>query len=266
VSEAEPGHRVAERRVEGEVPLWVNPEWEEQFPWLVQGTTGRGSVEDPFDLGLSGEQPVGAVLERWRLLLGETRLGSAVHARQVHGTEVWLHDRAAAPGLLVMSGVDGHITNTAGLLLTVSIADCVPVFLVDPVRRVIALLHAGWRGVAGGVLERAFSRLHPACGSPTRSLWLHCGPAICGACYTVGPEVHRAVNPDRAPPDAARPIDLRAALVRRALDLGVEGGRCSISSYCTRCDEPEASLSGVRFFSHRGGDAARQMAVLGLAA
>ena len=48
---------VAERLRPGDVPLWVQPEWEERFPWLVQGTTGRGGGEEPFDLGLSGAQP-----------------------------------------------------------------------------------------------------------------------------------------------------------------------------------------------------------------
>jgi hypothetical protein len=61
--------RVAERLAPGDLPLWVHPDWEARFPWLVQGTTGQGSGDEPFDLGLSGAQPVGAVLDRWRRIV-----------------------------------------------------------------------------------------------------------------------------------------------------------------------------------------------------
>ncbi|HEX6038211.1 hypothetical protein, partial [Longimicrobium sp.] len=57
---------VAEQRMDGDVPLWVQPEWAERFPWLVQGTTGRGGGDEAFDLGLAGAQPVGRVMDRWR--------------------------------------------------------------------------------------------------------------------------------------------------------------------------------------------------------
>jgi len=247
---------VAEESASGGVPLWVHPEWRAAFPWLAQGTTGRGAGEEPFDLGLSGAQPVGKVLDRWRALLAATGMATGVHSRQVHGAELWAHREGAAPGVLVMHGFDGHLAAHPGLLLSVGVADCVPVFLVDPARRAVALVHSGWRGTAAGITERAIRRL-AADGSDLSALRLHCGPAICGRCYEVGPEVHAAIHPDREPPAGPTPIDVRAAIAGRALGLGVRAGNVTVSTHCTRCGPPD-------FFSHRGGSSGRQMGLLGI--
>jgi YfiH family protein len=248
---------VAERVMPGDVPLWVQPDWEERFPWLVQGTTGRGDGDEPFDLGLSGAQPVGRVLDRWRRMAALARMQTAVHARQVHGADLWIHRELGPPGIAVMTGFDGHVTDRPGLLLSVGVADCTPVFVVDPRMRVAALVHAGWRGTAAGIVERAIHRLMESWQSAPEGLWVHCGPSICGRCYEVGPEVHAAIHPDRPVPDAPTPIDVRAAIVERALGSGIPAEQVSISTHCTRCGSPD-------FFSHRGGDKGRQMGILGM--
>ena len=248
---------VAEVLAPGDVPLWVHPEWAERFPFLVQGTTGRGAGSEPFDLGLSGAQPVGAVLGRWRALAAATGMETVVHARQVHAADVWVHRERGAPGVLVMDGFDGHVSDRQGLLLSVSVADCVPVFVVDPEARAVALLHSGWRGTAGGIVERGIHRLVESWKGDAGRLWLHCGPAICGECYEVGPEVHAGVHPDREPPAGNTPIDLRAAIAGRAAAAGILAEQVTVSSHCTLCGDPD-------FFSHRGGSAGRQMGVLGV--
>jgi YfiH family protein len=248
---------VAGVRAPGGVPLWVHPGWAERFPFLVQGTTGRGDGDEPFDLGLYGAQPVGAVLGRWRALAANTGMETVAHARQVHAADVWIHRERGAPGIVLMDRFDGHVTDRPQLLLTVSVADCVPVSIVDPEARSVALVHSGWRGTAAGIAERGIHRLVESWqGSPER-LWLHCGPSICGACYEVGPEVHAGVQPDRPPPAGNTPIDLRAAIAARAVAAGLPPEHVSVSSHCTLCGEPE-------FFSHRGGSPGRQMGVLGV--
>lgn len=241
----------------GDVPLWVQPEWQERFPWLVQGTTGRGTGDEPFDLGLSGAQPVGRVMERWRALLAAAEMPAAAHARQVHEADIWIHRESGGPGILVMNGLDGHVTDRPGLLLSVGVADCTPVSVVDPQHRVVSLVHAGWRGTAAGIVERAIRRLMESWQSQPDGLWMHCGPAICGPCYEVGPEVHAAIHPDRPAPDGPSTLDVRAAIVQRALGLGLLPAQVSVSGHCTRCGPPD-------FFSHRGGDPERQMGVLGM--
>ena len=241
-----------------DLPLRVHPEWRERFPWLVQGVTGRGDAEEAFDLGLFGAQPVGVVLARWERLREATGMRRVVHSRQVHGAELRAHGTGDEPGLLIAAGFDGHLTRATGVLLTVSVADCVPVSIVDAASRVVALVHAGWRGIAAGIVERAVERVR-AWRTDGEELWLHCGPAICGTCYEVGPEVHAAVLPGEPPPDEPTPIDLRAVIADRAASLGIEGERVTVSTHCTRCGPG-------KFFSHRGGAAGRQMAILGIRA
>jgi polyphenol oxidase len=251
-----PPRALAETTTHADLPLWIHPEWQARFPWLVQGVTGRGEGEEPFDLGLFGGNPVGEVLARWELLRAATGMQRIVHSRQVHGAELRAHGPGDEPGLLIGSGHDGHLTRTPGVLLTVSIADCVPVYIIDAAQRAVALVHAGWRGVAAGIVERAVERLRLWRGAG-EEVWLHCGPAICGSCYEVGPEVHAAVMTGAAPRQVPTPIDLRAAIAARAAVLGIQPERVTASAHCTRCGPGS-------FFSHRAGSSGRQMAVLGV--
>jgi polyphenol oxidase len=247
---------VQEERLPEDLPFWSHPEWRVRFPWVVQGTTGRGE-EGGSDLGLFGSLPAGEVMQRWAELRERTGMATAVHSRQIHEAVI---DRWQVPlprGLVLTDGRDAHVATVPDVLLTVSIADCVPVFVVDAERRAIAMVHAGWRSVAADILERSIAALRELAGSPPESFWLHCGPAICGKCYEVGIEVHQGVHPQREPPERPAPIDLRAALAERALALGLRSERLTISAHCTRCG-PGA------FFSHRGGSPERQLGILGL--
>lgn len=236
------------------VPLHVHPGWRDRFPWLVQGVTGRGDGERSFDLACFGLGGGDAVWRRWREVAGSLGMPRVVQGRQVHGATVRLH-RAGPPGIHLAPDVDGHLTTDPGVLLTVTVADCVPVFLVAPRRRAAGLLHAGWRGVAAGVLRTGVEAFRDRLGVPSSDLRMHAGPAICGDCYEVGVEVHRALG--RPDPGGAAPVDLRAILVERALELGVPAEGISTSSLCTRCGDGT-------FYSHRGGDRERQAALLGL--
>ena len=239
--------------VAGEVPRFELEEWRRKYG-VVAGVTGRGSGV-PFDLGLAGvHAPVGAVLERWRALVRTfPGFSGTVVSRQIHGTELFWHE--AARGLVLLEGADGHATRTPGLLLAVTAADCVPVYLLDPERRAIMLLHAGWRGVAGRILPKGL-RLLAELGTPVENLLVHCGVGICGFCYEVTSEVFSACGV--AAPDSGRgPLDLRAVLAEQALNMGVE--EVSTSQFCSR-------HHGELFFSHRGSGGAdgRMVAYLGL--
>ena len=256
MTRAEP-RRIAEERGSPDLPIWVHPEWRVRFPWLVQGITSAGSEADRFDLGLFGEQPVGAVMRRWSRLRASLGVSTLVHSHQVHGTRILAHADHSPAGLLLVEGFDGHVTSRSDLVLTVSVADCVPVSLVDAEGRGVAIVHAGWRGVAGGIVEGAIELLRTMNGARPDRLWLHCGPAICGECYEVGPEVHQAVRPESVPPGEPFPIDLRAAIADRAAALGLRPEHLSVSEFCTLCGEES-------FFSHRGGERGRQMSFIGV--
>lgn len=245
---------VREASAGDEVPRYLHPEWAEAFPWLVQGTTARGESPPPYDLALFGRGASGEVLGRWQALGVVTGMERQVHGRQVHADTVRLHE-GVGPGLHLAPPCDGHVTAQAGVLLTVGLADCVAVSLVEPRRRVVALLHAGWRGTAAGIVERGLEVLWERLAVAAAELHAHLGPAICGDCYRVGPEVHEALGLPR--PDGPTPVDLREVLARRAVAAGIAPERITASSHCTRCgDSP--------FFSHRGGSTERQVAFLGV--
>ena len=249
--------RVTERvRAGRDIPLWEHPEWRTRFPWLIQGVTDAGAGGVPFDLALFGDGRPREVLERWWALGRATGATRLVLGHQTHGAVVQLHGDGP-PGLYVSPATDGHATEATGVLLTVSIADCVPVFLVESETRTVALLHGGWRGIAAGILERGIELLVEHLAVHPGRLHMHLGPAICGGCYEVGPEVHRALG--LSEPPGPEPVDLLAVLAARAHGLGLAAERITGSTHCTRCgDSP--------FFSHRRGCAERQVAVLGLAA
>lgn len=236
--------RVSERAdVSG---LHVHPGWTEELPWLVQGITGRDA-----DMSLFGRSPVGEVVPRWEQLRDRLLCASVVHARQVHRATVLLHD-ALPPGLIIAPDADGHVTRQAGVLLAVSVADCVPISIAAPGARAVALLHGGWRGVAAGILEQGVQTMLERLDAHAADLSVHLGPAICGECFEVGPEVPEGLGLEER--DISH-VDLRANLAHRAIALGVDPGRITISTFCTR-------HGSSPFFSHRGGCVERQIAVL----
>jgi len=236
------------------VPRMEIPGWRDRYG-VVAGLTTRGSVAEPFDLGLTSRRPVADVIGQWAAFrAAEPGFPLVVLGRQVHGTEVAWHE--GGEGWLQLDGVDGHATAAHGILLTVTIADCTPVYLLDPVRGGIALLHAGWRGASGRILERGVRLLTGRTGSAASDLVMHCGVGICGQCYEVGSEVFEAFGLP-VPAAGKGPLDVRTQLARQAEALGI--GQVSVSPWCSGHD-------GERFHSHRrsGGVDGRMVAYLGL--
>jgi hypothetical protein len=233
--------------------VWTHPLWETRFPWLAQGVSGGSGVASSLDFALFGTPKEGN-REHWTDLARFLGFETVVHSKQVHGARVLVHD-VLPPGLHLVRDADGHATAETGILMGVTVADCVPVFLVDPRVRAVALLHAGWRGVVAGVVEEGMAVLADSFRTASHRLHAHLGPAICGECYEVGPEVHRALRlPD---PGKAEPVDLRRVIRTRLLEAGVAESRISLSTRCTRC-------GASPFFSHRRGDPGRQVAFLGI--
>lgn len=209
-------------------------------------TTGRAAGS----FGMQTTEPVCDVTARWtalRTLVGgpSARLASAF---QVHGATVLVH-RGEWQGFLRGPEADGHFSGTRNTAMAVTVADCVPVFLVHP-SGAAAAVHSGWRGTAAGITAVAIRRF-VALHLPASDLRLHCGPAICGRCYEVSADVHCQLT--GRDPGRAATVDLRALIADHARAAGVR--HISISPLCTRCDN-------VRFYSHRAGDAGRQVGVV----
>jgi hypothetical protein len=213
-------------------------------------TTGR----ELGTLSTSSDEPASVVARRWDLVRVELSAAAVrlATSRQVHGAHVVIHD-GDWRGWLRADSSDGHVALVGGTALGVSVADCVPVLIAHR-SGVVAALHAGWRGVAAGILARGLAAFE-ARGMKMRDLRIHFGPAICGACYEVGKDVYEAIA--GRPAKGKTLLDLRAELASRARDSGVR--ELSISEYCTRCNND-------RFYSHRAGDAGRQFAFIVAAA
>jgi polyphenol oxidase len=208
-------------------------------------TTGRSAGS----FGTQSDEPVRDVMARWSALRASlggpaARLATAT---QVHGGEVVRH-RLGWDGWLRGNAADGHLSAERGTAMAVTVADCVPVFIGHQ-SGALAVLHSGWRGTVARITEVAL-RQFGSLGLRPRDLRLHCGPASCGRCYEVSAEVFAQLT-GRDPGKPAT-VDLRAIIADHAHAFGV--GAISISPLCTRCDND-------RFYSHRAGDAGRQVGV-----
>ena len=221
------------------------PDFEE---WGIAAfTTSRAAGT----FGTHSDESAAVVLGRWHGLVAgaaEQGIRRFSSATQVHGATVVVHDGQWS-GWLRCDAADGHCWSGGGHGAAVTIADCVPVFIAHP-SGAGALLHSGWRGTAAGITERAVAEL-VRMGFGAGALRIHLGPAICGSCYEVSPDVHLAVTGRTV--ESAEDLDLRTAIADRARRAGVRD--IAISEWCTRC-------SNDRLFSHRGGDAGRQLGVM----
>jgi YfiH family protein len=150
--------------------------------------------------------------------------------RQIHGTEI--KDWESAPDGEPLDEVDGHATALPGLGLLVLVADCLPVALIGDGRA--AMLHCGWRGLAGGIVERALQSFDTP---PAAAI----GPGIGQCCYEVGGEVLRAFAGYEGAADG-RMLSLRGIARAKLEAAGVT--RIEDVDLCTSC---RADL----FFSHR---------------
>jgi YfiH family protein len=191
-----------------------------------------------------------------RALAGSGRL---LLLRQVHGTDV-----AEAPWNGTPEA-DAAVATTAGELLGIETADCLPLLLVDPIRRAVAAAHAGWRGTVAGVAARAVEAL-VAHGSSPGDLLAALGPAIGVCCYEVGDELRTAFAAEapwvlRPGPSGRLHLDLRAANVRQLERAGLRAAAIHHVDDCTRC-QPD------RYHSYRrdGKGAGRQLNFVGFAA
>ena len=202
-------------------------------------------------VGSGTDEPVRDVMGRWDALRASLRdqgVPRLATAGQVHAAHVARH----APGWegwLRGPPADGHLAPERGTAVAVTIADCVPVFIAHP-SGAVAVLHSGWRGTAARIVEQGIARFAEL-GCRAADLHVHLGPAICGGCYEVSPAVIASLTGRTV--DAPRPVDLRAIIADHARGRGVE--HISVSSWCTRHHND-------RFFSHRAGDAGRQLGVI----
>lgn len=215
-------------------------------------TTRRGGVSEgayaSLNLGRWPDDDPDAV-DRNRTIVADAigvSLDAVVQGRQVHGARVERVERPR-PAEREPPEVDGLATGEKGLALQVLTADCLPVALIGDAA--VAMVHAGWRGLAAGVLEEGVAVVRELGGDG--ELQAAIGPGAGGCCYEVGPEVHAAFGR----PARQATIDLKAIAAQRLLAAGVQ--EVHDVGLCTMCADP-----GL-FFSHRrdGGVTGRQAGI-----
>ena len=215
--------------------------------------TRIGGVSEGFyatlNLGHSVGDDLAAVEENHRRALGALGLepGKAVSPYQVHGARVGVVGRAHLG--TVRPATDALVTAVTAVPLLMRFGDCAPVLFFDPVRRVVGMAHAGWRGLVAGTIGATVRTMTERLGCDPAGLWAGIGPTIGPCCYAVGPDVATVVEA-ACPPgagvvrdvDGQTYLDLPAAVQAQLRAAGVE--QIEDAGLCTACRVDE-------FFSHR---------------
>jgi YfiH family protein len=173
---------------------------------------------------------------------------------QIHGAVVSRVDRAGE-----YPERDGLVTSSKGIALVISIADCVPVLLYDPVVPAVGALHAGWRGSSQGITARGVELMMEEFGSEPGRLLAYIGPAASSCCYRVGEDVASRF-PDFCVSKRGEEVfvDLKEANLVQLLGKGVLRRNVEVSPLCTITED---SLHSYRRDGERSG---RMMAVISL--
>jgi YfiH family protein len=235
--------------------LWYRAPLLSLHPEIVHGVTHAGLGNFSLSTGDDSE----AVESRRRGLLAAAGLGGArvVAPPLHHSSNVAVVDG----GRLPEGEFDAFVTRDARTVIAVTVADCAPVFFVDPREKAFGVAHAGWRGLAGGIIRAAVRALVDELEVRVGDLLVGVGPAIRGPRYEVGPEVwglfpEPFAVPTGDPRQGQAQLDLPSCALADAAAEGVSRDNLVDFALCT-ADHPDD------FFSHRRGDSCRHWAFIG---
>lgn len=201
-----------------------------------------------------------AVEENFRRM-GEAlgvRCEDMVLSQQTHTTNIRIvTDEDRGKGITSerdYTDIDGLITNVPGICLVTTYADCVPLYFLDPVKKVIALSHSGWRGTVGKIGKKTVELMHDNFGSDPADILAAVGPSVCQDCYEVSADVIDRFKEvfDRSAwdelfyekPDGKYQLDLWKANEKIFLEAGIRKDHIAVTNVCTHCN------SGI-LYSHR---------------
>ena len=263
-----------------------------KLPWLIHGFSTRPGGISPLDnekvlnLGFTDWDTRENVLENRRRL--QTAAGAPdlplVALKQFHSDVIHVFDTAPTDPC----SSDASITNRPGLLLAIQTADCVPILFVDPKKRAIAAIHAGWRGPLARISAKTIGKMQMHFGTNPRDLLAAIGPSIGGCCYEVGTEVAtqflsqfadapdyfeefrtgdepnpiqwlNMMPPGHQPPPKGILLDLRKANRSQLLAAGLRPQNIHAIDLCTAC-RPDLLFS----YRKEGPASGRLMAIIGI--
>lgn len=182
---------------------------------------------------------------------------------QVHGTDLLVIDTPNQElSHFLKLECDGIVTNQPGIMIAICVADCVPILLHDPVKGVVAALHAGWQGTAGNIAGKGVQAMLSMFGSNPKDIVAAIGPSISRCCYEVDAPIRDAFMKAGAAwelyaeerGEGKWMLDLGAANRRLLADAGLASGQIESEELCVCCNQE-------LFFSYRrdGGDTGRQV-------
>ena len=263
-----------------------------KLPWLIHAFSTRpGGVSEldgqkVLNLGSTDWDSPANVQENRRRF--QSAAGAAdlplITLKQFHSDVIHLfHDAPSDP-----CRGDASITNRPNLLLAIQTADCVPILLVDPKKRAIAAIHAGWRGTLARIVAKTLGKMQMHFGTNPRELLAAIGPSIGPCCYEVGTEVAtqflsqfpdapdyfdefrsgdepnpiqwlNMMPPGHQPPPKGVLLDLRKANRSQLLSAGLRPQNIHTIDLCTAC-RPDLLFS----YRKRGPASGRLMSVIAL--
>ena len=238
----------------------IKPKIFESHKEVCCGISTRNGGVSPGSLGMNlsfnvGDDEENVRENRWRMF---TSLGIPItdvaFTQQVHSSTVI---RVDSPG--TYPSCDALITNKRGLYCAVSVADCVPVFLLDILNSAVASLHSGWRGSESNIAEKSAIEMMQTFGSDPSSILAYLGPSAGVCCYEVGSDVaERFENRFIRSDNSKLFLDLRMAIASQLLRCGILGENIETSLYCTICD---SNLHSYRRDREKSG---RMLGVIGI--
>ncbi|WP_418790544.1 peptidoglycan editing factor PgeF [Phosphitispora sp. TUW77] len=222
-----------------------------------------GAGKKPYDaLNLAfhvGDDPETVIHNRQaacRIL--EADLSHMVTAQQVHGSNIrvvgWEHAGAGSLSYdTALPETDGLVTNVPGLLLATFYADCVPLFVLDPIKKIIASIHAGWKGTVSGIGAEALRKMSDVFGSNPGDCLAWIGPSIGRCCYEVEEMVLDKLkqqyrwwgNVATPSPNGKVKLDLPSANRNILVEAGIKLDNVEMCHICTLCNQD-------MLFSYRG--------------
>lgn len=233
-------------------------------------STRRGGVSQGIyaSMNLSfkrGDDPA-AVMDNFERISQATGIytGDMVFTDQVHGTRIlYVDQQYRGSGILknpMLEQVDGLVTDKKHVALVTFHADCVPLFFLDPVREVIGLAHAGWKGTLYRIGTNMIEKMQSDFGCAPADILVGIGPSIGPCCFEVGEDVYEPFRQAfrqhsgtiilPAAAEQKRYVDLWQANEQALIEAGVSPQHITVTDICTKC-HPEF------YHSHRHAGAAR---------
>ncbi len=232
-------------------------------PGLIHGFSKRqgGLSNAPFkglNLGLTTGDDVFTVRKNRSLFFKTLNIPAdrLVFPQQVHGDRVRIVDQ---PGKI--PNCDALITDTPDLFLTIQTADCFPVFLCDPVKRVVAIVHSGWRGTAQNIVGKTIDWMIRRFESIPGKLLAAIGAGIQQSCYQVDEQTAKQFAKVYLLPDGVGrfKLNIQGAIIDQLLERGLPREQIEYDPTCTHCNKND-------YYSFRrdGTNSGRMMGVIGL--